>query len=54
MSLFPRYSFWSNPGGSWVVRGGTGFNVPLNKNDQGPGPGVHARRRGALRRVTSR
>jgi hypothetical protein len=26
----PRYSFWSNPGGSWVVRGGTGVNIPLN------------------------
>jgi hypothetical protein len=26
----PRYSFWSNPGGAWVVRGGTGVNIPLN------------------------
>ncbi len=34
MTVFPRYSFWSNPGGAWVVRGGSGFNVPLNKNDQ--------------------
>ena len=32
MTVFPRYSFWSNPGGSWVIRGGTGVNVPLNKN----------------------
>ena len=45
MSVFPRYSFWSNPGGAWVVRGGAGVNVPLNKNDQRsvqtitPGPG---------------
>ena len=38
MTLFPRYSFWSNPGGAWVVRGGLGFNVPLNKNDQQPAP----------------
>jgi hypothetical protein len=38
MSVFPRYSFWSNPGGPWVVRGGTGVNVPLNKNDQRGGP----------------
>ena len=36
MTVFPRYSFWSNPGGAWVVRGGTGVNVPLNKNDQRP------------------
>jgi hypothetical protein len=36
MTIFPRYSFWSNPGGSWVLRGGTGVNVPLNKNDQRP------------------
>lgn len=34
MTVFPRYSFWSNPGGAWVVRGGTGVNVVLNKNDQ--------------------
>lgn len=38
MTVFPRYSFWSNPGGAWVVRGGTGVNVPLNKNDQLPAP----------------
>ena len=38
MTVFPRYSFWSNPGGAWVVRGGTGVNVPLNKNDQRPAP----------------
>ena len=29
-TIFPRYSFWSNPVGAWVVRGGSGFNVPLN------------------------
>ncbi|QDV34760.1 hypothetical protein ElP_26550 [Tautonia plasticadhaerens] len=39
MTIFPRYSFWSNPGGgAWVFRGGTGINVPLNKNDQRPDP----------------
>ncbi|WP_156512759.1 hypothetical protein [Planctomyces sp. SH-PL62] len=38
MTVFPRYSFWSNPGGAWVVRGGSGINVPLNKNDQRPAP----------------
>jgi hypothetical protein len=32
MALFPRYEFWTNPGGPWVVRGSGGFNVPLNKN----------------------
>ena len=36
MSIFPRYSFWSNPGGAWVVRGGSGINVPLNKNQTRP------------------
>jgi hypothetical protein len=40
MTVFPRYSFWSNPGGAWVVRGGTGVNVPLNKNDQRGAPVV--------------
>lgn len=30
-AVFPRYSFWSNPGGAWVVRGGTGINVPVNQ-----------------------
>lgn len=38
MTVFPRYSFWCNPGGAWVVRGGTGVNVVLNKNDQLPAP----------------
>jgi hypothetical protein len=33
MALFPRYSFWSNPGGPWVFRGGGGVDVPLNKDD---------------------
>lgn len=28
--LNPRYSFWSNPWGAWVVRGGLGVNIPLN------------------------
>ena len=26
----PRYSFWSNPAGAWVVRGGTGVNIPVD------------------------
>ncbi|MDG3002510.1 transporter [Paludisphaera mucosa] len=29
-SLDPRYEFWSNPFGSWVVRGGGGPSIPLN------------------------
>lgn len=29
-AINPRYSFWSNPCGAWVVRGGTGVNIPLN------------------------
>ncbi len=29
-NLNPRYSFWSNPCGAWVVRGGTGVTIPLN------------------------
>ncbi len=33
MAVNPRYSFWSNPGGAWVVRGGAGVNVPLNKDN---------------------
>lgn len=31
MSLTPRYEFWTNPGGPWVVRGATGVFVPLNR-----------------------
>jgi hypothetical protein len=31
MALTPRYEFWTNPVGSWVVRGSSGFFVPLNK-----------------------
>jgi hypothetical protein len=31
MAVTPRYEFWSNPGGPWVVRGGTELFVPLNK-----------------------
>jgi hypothetical protein len=30
-TVFPRYSFWSNPTGAWVVRGGAGVNVPVNE-----------------------
>ena len=30
MSLQPRYEFWTNPVGPWVVRGGSGIYVPLN------------------------
>jgi hypothetical protein len=36
MALTPRYEFWTNPGGPWVVRGSGGVYVPLNK-DQAPG-----------------
>ena len=35
MALQPRYAFWWNPGGPWVVRGGSGVYVPLNVS-QGP------------------
>ena len=35
MALQPRYEFWSNPGGPWVIRGGSGIFVPLNA-PQGP------------------
>jgi hypothetical protein len=35
MALAPRYEFWSNPGGLWVVRGGSGIVTPLNTH-QGP------------------
>jgi hypothetical protein len=31
MALSPRYEFWNNPVGRWVVRGSSGFFVPLNK-----------------------
>jgi hypothetical protein len=31
-TIFPRYSFWTNPGGAWVVRGGTGLNIPVNES----------------------
>jgi hypothetical protein len=30
MSLQPRYAFWTNPGGAWVVRGGWSVFVPMN------------------------
>jgi hypothetical protein len=35
MSLAPRYEFWSNPGGPWVVRGGSGLVAPINTS-RGP------------------
>jgi hypothetical protein len=31
MALTPRYEFWTNPVGRWVVRGSSGFFVPMNK-----------------------
>jgi hypothetical protein len=31
MALTPRYEFWTNPGGPWVVRGSSGFFIPMNK-----------------------
>jgi hypothetical protein len=31
MALTPKYEFWTNPGGAWVVRGSAGVNVPLNQ-----------------------
>jgi len=31
MGLTPRYEFWTNPVGPWVVRGSGGFFVPLNR-----------------------
>jgi hypothetical protein len=30
MAIAPRYAFWYNPGGPWVVRGGSGMSIPLN------------------------
>jgi hypothetical protein len=33
MALEPRYDFWTNPGGPWVVRGGSGILVPLNTHE---------------------
>ncbi|WP_165227391.1 hypothetical protein [Aquisphaera insulae] len=38
MSLSPRYEFWTNPGGSWVVRGGAGPVIPLNQHENPGGP----------------
>jgi hypothetical protein len=35
MALEPRYEFWWNPGGPWVIRGGSGIYAPLNAA-QGP------------------
>jgi hypothetical protein len=29
MALTPRYEFWTNPGGPWVVRGSSSFSVPI-------------------------
>ena len=34
-ALTPRYEFWTNPGGPWVVRGAGGIFVPLNQSDTG-------------------
>lgn len=31
MALTPRYEFWSNPVGPWVIRGLAGIGVPLNR-----------------------
>lgn len=31
MAMTPRYEFWTNPAGAWVVRGSTGVFVPMNK-----------------------
>jgi hypothetical protein len=33
MALTPRYEFWTNPGGPWVVRGSSGLFVPMNKGE---------------------
>lgn len=33
MGLAPRYEFWTNPGGPWVVRGSGGMTIPLNKEE---------------------
>jgi hypothetical protein len=30
VALQPRYSFWNNPGGAWVVRGGSSILAPMN------------------------
>ena len=32
MALHPRYEYWTNPVGPWVVRGGSGVYVPMNTN----------------------
>ena len=44
-ALTPRYEFWTNPGGAWVVRGAAGFFVPLDTNDT---PGITVMRPGPL------
>lgn len=31
-ALTPRYEFWTNPGGPWVVRGAGGFFIPLSQS----------------------
>lgn len=41
-TVFPRYSFWINPAGAWVVRGGAGVNIPVNE------PSVQTTFNGAL------
>ena len=30
LALSPRYEFWANPAGAWVLRGADGFLFPLN------------------------
>jgi hypothetical protein len=30
-ALTPRYEFWTNPGGPWVIRGAGGFFIPLEQ-----------------------
>lgn len=32
-ALTPRYEFWTNPGGPWVVRGAAGVFIPLNQSE---------------------
>jgi len=34
MELLPRYEFWSNPVGAWVMRGSLGTDSPLNQKGQ--------------------
>ena len=34
MELLPRYEFWANPFGAWVLRGSVGTDSPLNQKGQ--------------------